>query len=666
MLAVNSVSFSFKQVVRTINKVIGVAAHVDAGKTTFSESLMYHSKTIRTQGRVDHQNSHLDTHPLEKKRGITIFTDQAILKYKGDQYFLLDTPGHIDFSPEMERTLKVLDYLIIIVSAVEGIEGHTETVWNLAQKENMPVFFFINKCDRKGAGASRVLTELKNNFSQDIFISVEPDAQNLSDELIEFAAARNERLFELYLNEEIKKDIFLEEIKKMIKKRELFLAASGSALNDQGVKEFLGQLALLTDSFYKNQNQQLQALLYKVSHDQDHNRVSHIKVISGGLKVRDELEYQKEDKNIKEKITELRLYNGQEYQSVDQVKAGEIAGVLGLSEAPAGTAFGQLDSLKAKKYQTALKSKVIFAENINTRKLLQSFKILDAEDPSLNVNWDSEAEAIQVNVMGTVQLEILKSLVKERFNFEIDFAQPDIIYKETINNQVFGYGHFEPLKHYAEVHLKIEASPRNSGIIFENEASTDNISRGLQNLVKQHLLEKEHRGILTGSPLTDLKITLLTGKDHNKHTSGGDFKEATYRALRQGLEKAENILLEPFYNFKIKVNLDYLGRVMADIEKAKGSFETPEIREEQALIKGKAPASTFMNYPVELRAFTGGKGMINLKFGGYDLCHNSEQIIEASDYDKKNDPVYSSASIFCAKGKGYTLSGKEAEIKMKV
>ncbi|MFW6294968.1 MAG: GTP-binding protein [Halanaerobium sp.] len=649
-----------------MNKVIGVAAHVDAGKTTFSEALMFHSKTIRSKGRVDNQNSHLDSHPLEKKRGITIFTDQAILEYKGDRYFLLDTPGHIDFSPEMERTLKVLDYLIIIVSAVEGIEGHTETVWELAHQEGLPIFFFINKCDRKGASAGRVLSELKNNFSQDILL-LEQQEKKLSAEFIEFAAERNEKLFELYLKEQIKEDIFLDEIKKMIQKRKIFTAAAGSALNDQGVKEFLELISLLTDSPFKMKNeQQLQALLYKISHDQNNNRISHIKVISGSLKVRDELEYQKEDKNIKEKITELRLYSGQEFRNVDQVEAGEIAGVLGLSEAKAGTAFGQLASLKSKKYQTALKSKVIYAENINTRKLLEAFNILDAEDPSLNINWDSTAKEIQFNVMGAVQLEILKSLIKERFNYEIDFAQPDIIYKETIKNQVIGYGHFEPLKHYAEVHLKIEAAPRNCGIIFENQASTDDLSRGLQNLVKQHILESEHRGILTGSPLTDLKITFLTGKDHNKHTSGGDFKEATYRALRQGLEKAENILLEPFYNFKIKINLDYLGRVMSDIEKAKGSFKTPEIKEEQALIKGKAPASTFMDYPVELRAFTGGKGIINLKFGGYDLCHNSQQIIEASNYDKNNDPEYSSSSIFCAKGKGYTLSWEEAEIKMKV
>lgn len=650
---------------RKINKVIGVAAHVDAGKTTFSESLMYHSQTIRNKGRVDHQNSHLDTHPLEKRRGITIFTDQAVLKYKGDQYFLLDTPGHIDFSPEMERTLKVLDYLIIIVSAVEGIEGHTETVWELAQKEKLPVFFFINKCDRKGAGADRVLTELKNNFNQNIFLTKNEAENNLSDELIEFSAERNDKLLNLYLKGEIKEKIFLEEIKKMIKKRKIFIAGAGSALNDQGVKEFFDQLAILTDSFYgKEKDQQLQALLYKVSHDRDHNRVSHIKVLAGSLKVREELEYQKNDKSVKEKITELRIYNGSEYHNVEQAAAGEIAGVLGLSEAQAGTAFGQLDSLKAKKYQTALKSKVIYAEEINTRKLLEAFKILDAEDPSLNVSWNSKAEEIQVNVMGTIQLEILKSLVKERFDFKIDFAQPDIIYKETINNKVFGYGHFEPLKHYAEVHLKIEAAPRNSGIIFENKASKDDLSRGLQNLVRQHILEKDHRGILTGSPLTDLKITLVTGRAHNKHTSGGDFKEATYRALRQGLEKAENILLEPFYNFKIKVKLDHLGKVISDIEKAKGSFVTPEINQDQAVIKGKAPAATFMNYPVELRAFTGGKGIINLKFGGYDHCHNSQEIIKASDYDKNKDSVYSSSSIFCAKGKGYTLNWEQAESEM--
>ncbi|MGP3777697.1 GTP-binding protein [Halanaerobium saccharolyticum] len=648
-----------------MNKVIGIAAHVDAGKTTLSEALMYHSSTIRTKGRVDHQNSHLDTHPLEKERGITIFTDQAILNYQGDQYFLLDTPGHVDFSPEMERTLKVLDYLIIVVSAVEGIESHTEKVWELAAKENLPVFFFINKCDRKGASASRTLAELKEEFSQNIFIFQDLKNEVITADLIEFAAERNEKLFELYLAEKIDSEIFLAEIKKMIKKREIFTAASGSALNDQGVKEFLRELSVLTASFYQDQDKNdFKALLYKISHDQNQNRISHLKILSGSLKVRAELEYQKQGETLKEKITELRLYNGQEYQTVDQVKAGQIAGVLGLSEAPAGTTFGGLESLASYQQQTALKSKVIYGEEINTRKLLQAFKILEAEDPSLNVNWDSKAKEIQINVMGTIQLEILQSLLRERFNYKVDFAQPDIIYKETIRGQVRGYGHFEPLKHYAEVHLKIEAAPRNSGIVFCNQASTDDLSRGLQNLVGQHLLEKEHRGILTGSPLTDLKITLLTGRAHNKHTSGGDFKEATLRALRQGLEKADNQLLEPFYSFKIKVELDHLGRVISDIEKAKGSFESPEIKEDKAIIRGQAPVATFMDYPVELRTFTGGRGIINLKFSGYDSCHNSEQIIKSSSYDKDKDPEYSSASVFCAKGKGYTVAWEQAESEM--
>ncbi|MFW6295484.1 MAG: GTP-binding protein [Halanaerobium sp.] len=647
-----------------MNKIIGVAAHVDAGKTTFSEALMFHTKTIRSKGRVDNQNSHLDSHPLEKKRGITIFTDQAILEYKGDRYFLLDTPGHIDFSPEMERTLKVLDYLIIIVSAVEGIEGHTERVWELAQKESLPVFFFINKCDRSGASASRVASELKNNFSPDILLLNQLAAEQIPLELIEFAAERDEKLFKLYLAEKIVEQMFLGKIKKMIRERRIFIAASGSALNDYGVQEFFELLARLTDSFYQKEEQKLKALLYKISHDQNNNRVSHIKVLKGSLKVRKALQYQINEQQLKEKITELRLYNGREYQTVDQVKAGEIAAVLGLSEARAGTVFGEADNLKSYQEEAALKSKVIYPEEINTRKLLEAFKILDAEDPSLNVSWDSKSQEIQVNVMGTVQLEILRSLVKTRFDYEINFAQPEIIYKESITDRVKGYGHFEPLKHYAEVHLEIEAAPRNSGIIFKNQASTDDLSRGLQNLVKQHILESEHRGILTGSPLTDLKITLLTGKAHNKHTSGGDFKEATYRALRQGLEKAENIILEPVYKFKIKVPIDNLGRVISDIEKADGNFDPPEISAEQAVIRGQAPAVTFMNYPVELRTFTGGKGLINLQFGGYEICHNSQEIIESSDYDKDKDPEYPSSSVFCAKGKGYKLNWEEAESEM--
>ncbi|SIR54187.1 small GTP-binding protein domain-containing protein [Halanaerobium kushneri] len=626
---------------------------------------MYHSQTIKTKGRVDHQNSHLDTHPLEKKRGITIFTDQAILKYQGDKYFLLDTPGHIDFSPEMERTLKVLDYLIIIVSAVEGIEGHTERVWELAAEESLPVFFFINKCDRKGAGASRILTELKNDFSQDIFHIPALENEMPDSKLIEFSAERNEKLLKLYLAEKLDKEIFLQEIKKMIQQRKIFMAASGSALNDSGVKEFFGRLSLLTETFYqKKEEEQLQALLYKISHDQNQNRISHIKVLSGSLQVRDELEYQQNDRILKEKITEMRFYSGRSYQNTDQVKAGEIAGVLGLTEARVGTTFGKLDNQKNCKQQTALKTKVIYADKVNTRKLLEAFKILEAEDPSLNIAWNSKTKEIQVNVMGRVQLEILKSLVKQRFGYQIDFARPNIIYKETIKGKVKGYGHFEPLKHYAEVHLQIEAAPRNSGIIFENRASIDDLSKGLQNLIKQHILEKEHRGILTGSPLTDLKITLLTGRAHQKHTSGGDFKEATYRALRQGLEKANNLLLEPFYEFKIKVELNHLGRVISDIEKANGSFSSPVIDGDQAVIKGKAPAANFEDYPVRLRTFTGGRGIITLKFYGYDTCHNKLEVIDASSYDKNNDPEYPSSSIFCARGKGYTVSWDQVESEM--
>lgn len=586
--------------VRIINKVIGIAAHVDAGKTTLSEALMYHSSTIKTKGRVDHQNSHLDIHPLEKKRGITIFTDQAILNYKGDKYFLLDTPGHVDFSPEMERTLKVLDYLIIVVSAVEGIEGHTETVWELAKELSLPVFFFINKCDRQGADAEGVITELKENFSENIYLYNKDLESKLEEGFVEFLAERNEKLLNSYVNNNIDQKVFKRKMKEMLKNRNLFFAASGSALNDEGVIEFFNNLHRLTQSNYDKQKR-ASARLFKITHDDQGNKISHLKIRAGIIKIRDELDYNNSDKKIEEKISEIRYYNGSDYKTAVEAEAGEIIGVRGLSAAEIGTGFGELENLANYNFKSVLKSRVIYDDDINVRELIKVFQILNDEDPSLNVSWDSSRKELQVNVMGTVQLEILKTLVAERFGFEIDFASPSIIYKESIDDQVCGYGHFEPLKHYAEVHLKIESAPRNSGIIFKNNASTDDLSVGVQNLVKQHLLEKEHPGLLTGSSLTDLKITLLRGRAHNKHTSGGDFKEATLRALRQGLEKTDNILLEPIYRFKIIVNTDHLGR---------------------------------------------------------------EEIIEEKNYDKNKDPEYSSNSIFCEKGKGYTVSWKEAENEM--
>lgn len=684
-----------------MKKTIGVIAHVDAGKTTFSECLLYHTNTIREIGRVDHQSTYLDNHNIEQERGITIFSEQAVMNYKGDTYYLIDTPGHVDFSPEMERAIMVMDYAVIIVSAVEGVQGHTETVWNLLNKHQVPVFFFINKIDRVGADVEGILEEIRTNLTEDVcFINtssgedlLEKD-NYLSEEIIEFTAERNDKLLELYLEGEYSSKVWLENIKEMIKKNNLHIVASGSALHDKGVVEFFDILHSLTVTDYEeqrdlydksqnnfniekqrnldsskdrdnlNENNQFKGRIYKIVQDKDGKRISFMKILGGRLKVRDELSYKNGEDEISEKVTRLRIYNGEKYETVDSAGPGQLVGVMGLSCTRVGQGFGSVRKAPAYNMIPTLRSKVIYDSSSNVKEVLKAFNILNEEDPSLQVRWEEELQEIQIHVMGPIQLEILKEIISDRFDLDIEFGEPGIIYKETIDNEVVGYGHFEPLGHYAEVHLKIEAGERNSGIIFENLCHVDDLNRGNQNLVKQHIFEKEHKGLLTGSHLTDLKISLLTGRAHNKHTSGGDFREATYRALRQGLEKADKVLLEPFYEFKIKVDLDDMGKVLSDIEKASGSFDPPETTGRKVIVRGRAPVVNFMNYPTELAAYTGGKGMINLVFGGYDICHNPDEIIKKFNYDKDADPEYSSSSIFCAKGKGYVVDWYEAEEKM--
>ncbi|MEJ6950825.1 GTP-binding protein [Natronospora cellulosivora (SeqCode)] len=667
-----------------MNITVGVAAHVDAGKTTFSEGLLYHTNTIREMGRVDHQNAYLDTHQIEKERGITIFAEQAVMEYKGDNYYLIDTPGHVDFSAEMERTIMVMDYAIIIVSAVEGIQCHTETVWHLLRKHGIPAFFFINKTDRVGADVDRVLDEIRANLSEDALLLNNSIEEELDEDIIEFVAERNDKLLELYLDGKYDKKLWIEEIKKMIKENNLYICSSGSALQDQGVIEFFDNFHHLTFSNYSDSKKKdlnmmkkesahkqkekdcaYAARVYKIGHDDNANRITHMKILDGSINVRDEITYKFGEKEVSEKVNQVRIYNGKKYQAVERAEAGQLIGVLGLSKSKVGQGLGALLGKDAiYNMVPTLKSSLVYDSTLNVKEVLAAFNILNEEDPALKLSWEEELQEIQISVMGPIQLEILKAIVKDRFDISVDFAEPGIIYKETIKGEVIGYGHFEPLKHYAEVHLKIEAGKRDSGIVFENLAHVDDLSKGNQNLVRQHIFEREHKGLLTGSPLSDLKITLLTGAAHNKHTHGGDFREATYRALWQGLEKAEKILLEPYYGFKIKVDLDDMGRVMSDIEKASGSFEAPKTFADKAIIRGRAPVATFMNYPTELLAFTAGKGMINLVFAGYDICHNSEEIIEKIAYDKDAEREYSSSSVFCAKGKGYIVPWDQAEAKM--
>ncbi|WP_419394089.1 GTP-binding protein [Cytobacillus praedii] len=644
-----------------MNKTIGILAHVDAGKTTFSEQILYHTKSIKQRGRVDHKDAFLDSHEIERQRGITVFADQAIFNYQNSTYFLIDTPGHVDFSPEMERAIQVMDYAIIIISAVEGIEGHTETVWTLLRRYQVPTFFFINKTDRVGANVESVLEEIKLNLTKDIFLITDSfNDGEMDEEFIEFAAERNEHLLEQYMETGYQKDLWLKILQEMINQNQLFLCGSGSALQDIGIDHFLEVFNQLTVTDYAPEAP-FSGRVYKIRHDENGTRISFIKALSGSMKVRDEVRYWNGQHEISEKVTQIRVYGGNKYKTVDHVNAGELFAVTGLSMTTIGNYIGEKTETVDFEMVPTLRSKVNFEPSVNIKEALRFFKILDAEDPSLNVIWEESLQQIHIHVMGTIQLEVLEQVVLERFQLKVSFEEPEILYKETIDTSAVGYGHFEPLGHYAEVHLKLEPGERNSGITFCNACHADDLTIGNQNVIEQHLFEREHNGLLTGSPLTDVKITLLTGRAHNKHTSGGDFREAAYRALRQGLEKASNILLEPIYQYKIKVDIDQMGRVLADIQTASGKFEPPLTEGNKVILTGTVPVATFMNYSTQLAAFTHGKGTISLRFAGYECCHNKKDVIEKIDYDKNADPAYTSSSIFCSKGQGYSVPWDEAE-----
>ena len=643
-----------------MNKTIGILAHVDAGKTTFSEQILYRTKAIRKLGRVDHKDTFLDDHDIEKSRGITIFSGQGSFKYNDSNYYLIDTPGHIDFSPEMERSIKIMDYAVLIVSGAEMVQSHTKTVFRLLKKYKVPTFIFINKMDRVDVNKEVVIKNIKLNLSEDIIdITNSLNSNNnyeLDNNLIEFIAERDDVLFEQYLDENYDYKIWFENMKAMIKVGKIYPCIFGSALNNIGIDSFLEKLDILTVTNYEYREEFI-GKVYKVIHDENGTRITFIKALEGSLKVKDEVRYS----NITEKINQIRIYNGNKFITSEKISAGDIFAVTGVSKAMPGYGVGNIEGNNKFNMIPTLMSKVIFDDKINIKEVLSYFRILENEDPALNVLWNEKLKEIQVSIMGKIQLDVLKEVIEERFKLKVEFGPCKIMYKETINNKSFGYGHFEPLKHYAEVHLKLEPNKRGEGITFENKCHTDNLNYGTQNLIKTHIFERNHNGLLTGFPITDIKITLLTGRDHNKHTEGGDFREATFRAIRQGLEKAENILLEPYYKFKIDVDLDYMGRVLSDIQRLNGSFETPIINLNKVSISGRGPVSTFMDYSVEILAFTKGKGSINLIFDGYDRCHNEEEAIKEIGYRKDADIEYTSNSVFCSKGQGFIVPWDKVE-----
>lgn len=639
-----------------MKKTFGIFAHVDAGKTTFSEQILYYTKSIRKKGRVDYKEAFLDSQKVEKERGITVFSDVGTFSYDGDTYYLIDTPGHIDFSPEMERTLSILDYAILVVSAVEGIQGHTETLWNLLKNRKIPTFIFINKIDRVGADVNKVYQQLKRRFSEDICLLSNNSLMNLSDEEIEFIAGKDEELLNLYFEDNYNNQLWINKLKFLVKERQIFVASSGSALLDQGVREFLDIFNKLTMTNYELADI-FTGKVFKIRYDEKGTRITYIKALSGLLKVKDELVYNHNGEEIREKVNEIRAYNGVKYEIKDVASAGDVFAVTGISNMKAGMGIGIEDSTE--EMIPTLTAKVLYDSTVNIKEVLKYLKILESEEKTLNVQYDEILKEMHINVMGKIQLEVLKEIIQERFNLNVEFDKPEILYKETIGNEVNGYGHFEPLRHYAEVHLKLLPGERGEGIVFENRCHNDYLTPGQQNLIKTHIFEKKHRGILTGSEIDDIKVILITGRAHIKHTEGGDFREATKRALRQGLDSAENILLEPYYNFKIEVDNQLLGRVLSDVQKMNGTFNEQQSVGDRVIITGRGPVATFMDYSLEFQALSKGKGGLSLMYGGYDVCHNSEEVIERIGYNKDADPEYTSSSIFCAKGVGYSVKGDE-------
>ncbi|ANF96662.1 GTP-binding protein [Paenibacillus bovis] len=652
-----------------MNKTIGMLAHVDAGKTTFAEQLLYHTRSIRSRGRVDHQDTFMDHHEIERARGITVFAGQAVMQYGESVYYLLDTPGHADFSAEMERALRMMDYAVVLISAVEGIEGHTETIWQLLREYRIPTFFFINKMDRIGADADRVMQEIRDLLTPDAADFTQyrhPDQyEPVDEELQNFLAERDETLLSAYLDGEVTTEQWETAMIRMIRECRLYPCMYGSALQDEGITRFLEQLDRLTVTNY-DAGLPFAGQVYKIAHDTNGTRITYIKALQGILRVRDSLSYTSHLSNLvlEEKITGIRMYNGEKHQPADHVSAGELFAVTGLTEAGPLSGLGEYAGNRPFRLIPALTSRVSYPSELPIREVLRIFRELEAEDPSLGVNWEEQLQELHIQVMGAIQLEILEKLLLDRFGLQVTFEPPEILYKETITCSVIGYGHFEPLRHYAEVHLQLEPGEKGSGIVFRNACHPDQLAVGYQNLVGQHVLEREHHGLLTGAGLTDTVITLLTGRAHNKHTSGGDFREATYRAIRQGLEQADNIVLEPYYHFRIRTELEHMGRIMSDVQQAHGTIEPPEMTTTHCLLTGKVPVATFMNYSAELASFTHGKGIISLALDGYWPCHNQQEVIERKQYRKEADPLYSSSSIFCAKGQGYSVPWQEAKNHM--
>lgn len=614
--------------------VAGILAHVDAGKTTLAEAMLYRTGALRKIGRVDHGDTALDTHTLERERGITIFASQAVLTTKDTQITLLDTPGHVDFSSETERTLSVLDYAILVISGLDGVQPHTRTLWKLLKAYHIPTFVFVTKMD--------FARKTEEEITENLISELDGEFVNFSDKAAvgEGLALCSETLMEKYLGGE---DITDSEIADAVRIRQVFPCYFGSGLKLQGIDELLDALNRYTrepdypDSFG--------ARVFKISHDPQGVRLTHIKVTGGILKVRDYIG--------DEKVSGIRIYSGAKFVTADSVEAGEVCALTGLSKTHNGQGLGFEAAETEPITEPVMNYRIVLPEGCDAQTILPKLRELEEEDPQLHITWNSHLQEIHVGLMGEVQAEILKSIVAERFGVDIGIDSGRVLYKETITEPVEGVGHYEPLRHYAEVHLILEPLPRGSGLQFASDCSEDTLEGNWQRLILMHLSEKQHLGVLTGSPITDMKITLAAGRAHIKHTEGGDFRQATYRAVRQGLMQAQSKLLEPWYSFRLEVPSEQIGRAISDIRMKSGEFEPPEDMGGISVLRGKAPVTSLNDYASEVAAYTGGRGKLYCENAGYADCHDAEKVIAGFSYDPEADLDNTPDSVFCAHGGGF-------------
>ena len=646
--------------------VTGILAHVDAGKTTLSEALLYATGNVRKLGRVDHGDAFLDTNTMERQRGITIFTEPAIITTPDLTLTLLDTPGHVDFSAEMERTLAVLDYAILVISGADGIQGHTETLWRLLKRYNVPTFIFVNKMDAPAADKTKLLQQLKRRFSDGcIDFTGEQDGDETLANSMEDVAMQSETAMESYLESGTIPD---ETIQEMIADRALFPCFFGSALKMDGIDEFVaGFERYVREPEYDSA---FGARIYKVSHDTQGNRLTWLKVTGGEFKAKTMLSGTErvgadlgeskigDDGMWHEKADQVRVYSGAKFATVDSVVAGTVCAVTGLTRTFPGAGLGKESDGVNPVLQPVLTYTLLPGE-CDIHACLVALRELEDEDPLLHVVWQSHLEEVHLQLMGAVQLEVIQQMMHDRFGLDVSFGPGGILYKETIAHPVEGVGHFEPLRHYAETHVLLEPLPAGSGMRFASVCSEDVLDRNWQRLILQHCQEREHLGVLTGSPITDMKITLLVGRAHLKHTEGGDFRQATYRAIRQGLmeakERGDCRVLEPWYGFRLEVPQDMVGHAMADIQRMSGSFDTPSGDGEYMVLEGEAPVAQMRDYAMDVNAYTHGRGHLSCVFAGYRPCHNADEVIEQSAYEPESDLENTPDSVFCAHGAGYPV-----------